>query len=78
MNWTWLLLCLRRRRARKAQAAAEVVQVAERRAAMARILETARRNEGPSWNAPTVPLPRSNRPLMTPAAEYRTRRNRRR
>ena len=70
MTWTDLLPW--RRRAREAAAAATAAaaaQAAEREAAVRRILEAARRNDGPGWAGPTVPL--DNRPLMTRAARYR-------
>jgi hypothetical protein len=79
MDWcSWIPWVSRRRRLarQRARAAAEAVQAAERQAAVRRILDGARRNDGPAWNAPTRLLPH-DRPLMTPAAEYRTRRNQR-
>jgi hypothetical protein len=68
---------MRRRRTRVQQrlaALAEQIQENERRAARQRLLEAARRrNTGPAWNAATLPLPITNRPLLTPGQAHRTR-----
>ena len=49
-----------------------------RDAARQRLIEAARGNPGPGWRTQrTALLPQVNRPLMTPGAEHRTRRNRR-
>jgi hypothetical protein len=74
----WLPWVRRRRLAReRALAAAEAAQRAATKAAIRRIIEEGHRNERPGWDARTMPLPQLNRVLMTPAAEHRTRRNRR-
>ncbi|HEX8627237.1 MAG TPA: hypothetical protein VF755_03590 [Catenuloplanes sp.] len=79
MTWTGLLSFIRcrgRRRCRRrgrqaAEAAAQALQVTAHLAARQRILDLARRNDGPVWNAPTMPLPAVDRPLMTPAQRFR-------
>lgn len=71
---------VRRRHARDAAlAAAEAAERAAHAEARRRIIEGAQGNVGPAWwrAQRTVPLPTVDRPLMTPAAEHRTRRNRR-
>ncbi|HEX8346011.1 MAG TPA: hypothetical protein VF657_14915 [Actinoplanes sp.] len=65
----------RHTRARQqAQAASEAAQEAERQAARQRLLDAARRNSGPAWDAPTRPLPQLNRALLTPGQAHRARR----
>lgn len=64
-------------------AAAKLWQQQERETVRKRTLDAARRDDvrrnSGSWHAqPTVPLPRVDRALLTPGAEHRTRRNRRR
>lgn len=81
MDWfgwlPWVRHCRRVAR-EQVQAAAQAAQRAEAQAAVQRIIEQARRNQRPEWDARTMPLPQLNGPLMTPAADHRTRRNRRR
>ncbi len=71
MEWT---LPWTRRRIRRANAAArraaEQAQEAEREAARQRLLDLARTPA--RWHTSTMPLPTVGRPLMTPAAEWRS------
>ncbi|MEV8510018.1 hypothetical protein AB0368_35045 [Actinoplanes sp. NPDC051475] len=88
-GWGWpdRLPWVRTWRARRSRAevlaTARLWQQEERETARKLLLDAARqddvrRNSG-SWHAqPTVPLPRVDRALLTPGAEHRTRRNRRR
>ncbi len=72
--WAILSPWNRRRRAGQAHAAAmaaaERVQQAEREAARQRLLNLARTPA--NWHTPTMPLSTTDRPLMTPAAEWRS------
>jgi hypothetical protein len=78
MRLSRLLALLPWIRGRRALRAAQAAEEAARDAARRRIIKAAGGNAGPVWRAqPTAALPQVYRPLMTPAAEYRTRRNRR-
>jgi hypothetical protein len=64
---TWLLT----RRHRAARAAAHAAEAAEQAAARQRILDYARRDRCPEWNADTTALPTIDRPLLTPGQAWR-------
>jgi hypothetical protein len=59
------------RRRRAACAAAEAAQAAEQAAARQRILDCARRDRWPGWNADIMALPTIDRPLLTPGQYWR-------
>lgn len=73
MNWLSWWRHGRLVRARLQVVAGEVAQEAERRAARQRLLDLARRNTGPVWNAPTRAIPTNGRPLLTPGQAHRSR-----